>query len=153
MSLIGRLANSVGVNLVEARIQPVAVIVVLEKSQCDSRKIEIKIAAHLPFRFLALLYVQSRPVNGARRGCHVRAIGGDRAIGGHTPTNRHSFIAGARSADNFHAQAPLGRALGFVPSRGENLKESHDPSEVSKINASPRVSEGVFDHSGCDCSQ
>jgi hypothetical protein len=28
------------------------------------------------------------------------------------PTNRHSFIAGARSADNFRAQAPLGRALG-----------------------------------------
>jgi hypothetical protein len=60
IGLIGRLANSVGVNLVEARIRSVAVMVVLEKSQCDSRKIEIKIAAALPFRFLALLYLQSR---------------------------------------------------------------------------------------------
>jgi hypothetical protein len=93
------------------------------------------------------------PVNGARRGCHVRVMGGDRAIGGHTPTNRHSFIAGARSADNFRAQAPLGRALGCSVEGEEPQGESHDPDEASKINASPRVFEGVFHHSGCDCSQ
>src|SRR5260221_1422155 len=63
------------------------------------------------------------PVNGARRGCHVPVMGGDRAIGGHTPTNRHSFITGARSADNFRAQAPLGRALGCSVEGGKNLKE------------------------------
>src|SRR6202795_5391570 len=41
-----------------------------------------------------------------------------------------------------------------VPSRGEEPQgESHDPDEASKINASPRVFEGVFHHSGCDCSQ
>jgi hypothetical protein len=72
-------------------------------------------------------------------------MGGDRAIGGHTPANRHSFIAGARSADNFHAQAPLGRALGCSVEGEEPQAESHDPDEASKINASPRV-EGVFDH-------
>jgi hypothetical protein len=42
---IARLVNSVGVNLVEAHIRPVAVIVVLEKGQCDPHEIEIKIPA------------------------------------------------------------------------------------------------------------
>jgi hypothetical protein len=126
-----------------------SMIVVLEKGQCDSHKIEIKISARVSISiFLATL-----PVNGARRGCHVSVMGGDRAIGGHTPTNRHSFIAGARSADNFRAQAPLGRALGCSVEGEEPQGESHDPDEASKINASPRVFEGVFHHSGCHCSQ
>jgi hypothetical protein len=83
-------------------------IVVLEEGQCDSHKIEIKISARVSISIFHATF----PVNGARRGCHVPVMGGDRAIGGHTPTNRHFFIAGARSADNFRAQAPLGRALG-----------------------------------------
>jgi len=50
--LIARLVNSVGVNLVEARIRPVAVIVVLEKGQCDSHKTEIKnFGTHFHFDF------------------------------------------------------------------------------------------------------
>jgi hypothetical protein len=86
-----------------------SMIVVLEKGQCDSHKIEIKISARVS---ISIFHATTFPVNGARRGCHVPVMGGDRAIGGHTPTNRHSFIAGARSADNFRARAPVGRALG-----------------------------------------
>jgi hypothetical protein len=43
MSLIGRLENSVGVNLVEARIR--------SKSQCDSRKIEKNLRHTFQFDF------------------------------------------------------------------------------------------------------
>jgi hypothetical protein len=111
--------------------------------QCVSHKIEMKISARVSIS----IFHATLPVKGARRGCHVPVMGGDRAIGGHTPTNRHSFIAGARSADR------LGERWA-VPSRGEEPQgESHDPDEASKINASPRVFEGVFHHSGCDCSQ
>jgi hypothetical protein len=66
--LIARLVNCVGVNLVEAHIRPVPAKVVLEKGQCDSHKIEIKISARVSF-----------PVNEARRGCDVPVMGGDRA--------------------------------------------------------------------------
>src|SRR5258708_20286041 len=86
------------------------------------------------------------PVNGARRGCHVPVMGGDRAIGGHTPTNRHSFIAGARSPDNFPAQAPLGRALGCSVEGEDPQGENNDPEEASKINSSVRLLEGLFHH-------
>jgi hypothetical protein len=43
-------------------------------------------------------------------------MGGDRAIGGHTPTNRHSFIAGARSADRW-------ASVGLLRREGKNLKK------------------------------
>src|SRR5258708_28302933 len=63
-----------------------------------------------------------------RRGCRVQVTGGSRAVGGHTLTNRHSFITGVSNADNLHARASLGRALccsikGGGTSRGRSIKE------------------------------
>jgi hypothetical protein len=55
-------------------------------------------------------------------------MGGDRAIGGHT-SNRHSFIAGARSADNFHAKHRLGERCA-VPSRGKTSRRAMIQAEA-----------------------
>jgi hypothetical protein len=50
-------------------------------------------------------------------------MGRDRAIGGHRLINRHSFIAGARSADNLPAQASLDGSYGCSVKGGKNLRE------------------------------
>src|ERR1700721_866480 len=74
-----------------------SMIVVLEKGQCDSHKIEIKISARVSIS----IFHATLPVNGARRGCHVSVRGGDRAIGGHSPRKTHSFFAGVTSTEKF----------------------------------------------------
>ena len=53
-----------------------SMIVVFEKGQCESHKIEIKISARVS---ISIFHARS-PVNGARRSYHVPVIGG-RAIG------------------------------------------------------------------------
>jgi hypothetical protein len=78
-----RLANSVGVNLVEARTLPIEVIVVLEKSECDSRKIEIKIAARTSISIFNTTLCAKPPcersaprlpcAGNGRRSCYRRA--------------------------------------------------------------------------------
>ena len=118
--------------LVEAPLRPVAVIVVLEKRQCDSRKIEIKIAARTSILIFSATYVQSRPVNGARRGCHVRTIGGYRAIGGHLPTG----IPLSPVQEALTISTPklrLGERWAVFHRGAKPQGESHDPGESRKL--------------------
>jgi len=137
MASPGGCANSVGMRLVEARVRPVAPIVFGKVSVTHGdRNKNLRDAFQISFFRVRLC--ESRPVN-ERAEAAVCKHGGGRAIGGHTLTNRHSFIAhsfiaGVRSADNLHARASLGRALccsikgevhqGGGSSRGREIKEN-----------------------------
>jgi cytochrome c peroxidase len=64
-------------------------------------------------------------------------MGGGRAVGGHTLTNRHSFIAGVSSADDWTPGHRSGGRRAF-PSRGRNIK-GKSIKERDMINAKTRI--------------